>query len=72
MKGKVGGWWNKIFMEIFRMLFDRSLNFKTIRFEIICFFVFCPCLKFTFEFVIVLLCHLWPLHLMSLFHGHVA
>ena len=44
----------KDFHGNFREVFDRSLNFKTIRFEIICFFIFCPCVKFTFEFVIVL------------------
>ena len=39
----------------FQEAFDSSdLNCKTIRFEIICSFIFCPCLKFTFEFVIVL------------------
>ena len=38
----------------FQEAFDSSLNCKTIRFEIIRFFVFCPCLKFTVEFVIVL------------------
>ena len=38
----------------FQEAFDSSLNCKTIRFEIICFFIFCHCLKFTFEFVIVL------------------
>ena len=39
----------------FQEAFDSSdLNCKTIRFEIICFFIFCPCVKFTFEFVIVL------------------
>ena len=44
----------KDFHGNFWEVFDRSLNFKTIRFEIICYFIFCPCLKFTFEFVIVL------------------
>ena len=38
----------------FQEVFDSSLNCKTIRFKIIGFFIFCPCLKFTFEFVIVL------------------